>query len=120
MRQMTITVLTIAFSSMLLLGQTKKATTNVFTGEIMDSQCAAMSGHEMMMKDENAKDAKDCTVRCVQDGGKYVLYDARTKKAYSLDDQAKAKEFAGQNVKVEGTVDKNGKTIHVTGISPAS
>lgn len=106
--------------ALLALGFAQKNKSAVFSGEIMDSQCAAMSGHEMMMKDENAKDAKDCTVKCVQDGGKYALYDAKTKKAYSLDDQAKAKEFAGQNVKVEGTVDRSGKTIHVTGISPAS
>jgi hypothetical protein len=45
----------------------------------MDSQCAGMEGHAMMMKDENAKDAKDCTIKCVQDGGKYVLYDAKAK-----------------------------------------
>ena|SRR5690349_14576239 len=120
MKQIPVAVLTMAFSSMLLLGQAKITSSKVFTGEIMDSQCAAMSGHEMMMKDENAKDAKDCTAKCVQDGGKYALYDAKAKKAYSLDDQAKAKEFAGQNVKVEGTVDKSGKTIHVTAISPAS
>lgn len=120
MKQMPVAVLTIAFSSMLLLAQSKNAASKIFAGEIMDSQCAAMSGHEMMMKDENAKDAKDCTVKCVQDGGKYALYNAKTKSAYSLDDQTKAKEFAGQNVKVEGTLDKTGKTIHVTAISPAS
>ena len=120
MKQMTIAVFTIAFSSMLLSGQSKNAAGKVFTGEIMDSQCAAMNGHEMMMKDENAKDAKDCTVKCVQDGGKYALYNAETKSAYSLDDQTKAKEFAGQKVKVEGTLDKSGKTIHVTAITPAS
>jgi len=120
MKQITIAVLTIAFTSILLWGQNKNAASKVFAGEITDSQCAAMSGHEMMMKDENAKDAKDCTVKCVQDGGKYALYNAETKSAYSLDDQAKAKEFAGQKVKVEGMLDKTGKTIHVTAISPAS
>src|SRR5262244_3152869 len=104
MKQVTIGVLAIVVSSMLLLGQTKNAAGNLLTGEIMDSQCAAMSGHAMMLKDENAKDAKDCTVKCVQDGGKYVLYDSKAKSTYTLDDQNKAKEFAGQKVKVSGTL----------------
>jgi len=119
MKRVTIGLFLIVGTS-LLLGQNKHAAANVFTGEIMDSQCAGMSGHEMMMKDENAKDAKDRTIKCVQDGGKYALYDAKTKSVYALDDQAKAKDFAGQNVKVEGTLDKKSHTIHVTGISPVS
>ena len=120
MKRITIGLLAIGVSSMLLWGQSKSAPGKEFTGEIMDSQCAGMGGHEMMMKDENAKDAKDCTVKCIQDGGKYGLYDSKTKSVYTLDDQAKAKEFAGQNVKVSGTLEKKSNTIHVTGISPAS
>ena len=92
-KRITVGLLAIVFGAMLLSGQNKSAPGKVFTGEIMDSQCAGMSGHEMMMKDENPKDAKDCTIKCVQDGGKYALYDAKTKSAYSLDDQSKAKEF---------------------------
>jgi hypothetical protein len=118
MRRISFAVLSLAL--LLTLGFAQKNKAAAFTGEIMDSQCAGMSGHEMMMKDENAKDAKDCTIKCVQDGGKYALYDAKTKSVYSLDDQAKAKEFAGQNVKVEGTLDKKSHIIHVTGISPGS
>ena len=90
-----------------------------FTGEIMDSQCASMGSHEGMMKAEGAKDAKDCTLKCVQMGGKFVLYDASNKTTYQLDDQAKAKQFAGQKVKVTGS-EQGTKTIHVESISPAS
>src|ERR1043165_6872390 len=97
-------------------GQSDKA----FTGEIMDSQCAAMGSHQAMMKGEGAKDAKDCTLKCVQGGGKFVLYDASSKTAYQLDDQSKAKEFAGQKVKVTGSGDTASKTIHVQNIEPAS
>ena len=118
MKRITVGLLAIVFGAMLLSGQNKSATGKVFTGEIMDSQCVGMDGHAM--KDENAKDAKDCTIKCVQDGGKYALYDAKTKSVYSLDDQNKAKEFAGQNVTVSGTLDKKSNTIHVTAISPAS
>lgn len=97
-----------------------------FKGEIMDSQCAMNASHAEMLKKEGIgdKDANDpmvkkmCTENCVKMGGKYVLYDAASKKVYQLDDQAKPQQFAGQNVKVTGTLDKD--TIHVTDIAPGS
>ncbi|HZQ70528.1 MAG TPA: DUF5818 domain-containing protein [Terriglobales bacterium] len=97
-----------------------------FKGEIMDSQCAMNASHAEMLKKEGMgdKDANDpmvkkmCTENCVKMGGKYVLYDAASKKVYQLDDQAKPQQFAGQNVKVTGTLDKD--TIHVTDIAPGS
>ena len=99
-----------------------------FTGEIMDSQCAKNSSHAMMLEKEGMKDKdpndpmvkKMCTENCVRMGGKYVLYDAAKKKVYALDDQSKPQPFAGQNVRVTGTLDKATGTIHVTKIGPAS
>ncbi len=49
----------------------------------------------------------------------YVLKDAAG-VTYQLDDQSKAKDFSGQNVKVSGTLDSSTNTIHVSAISPAS
>ncbi len=97
-----------------------------FTGEIMDSQCAMNSSHGPMLKKEGMgdKDPNDpmakkmCTENCVKMGGKYVLYDAASKKVYKLDDQTKPQEFAGQSVKVTGSLDKSSETIHVTNIEP--
>jgi hypothetical protein len=97
-----------------------QAETRSFTGEIMDGACAAMGGHEAMMKGEGANSAKQCTDKCVQGGSKYVLYDASSKTTYQLDDQAKPKEFSGQKVKVTGTYDEASKTIHVEKIEAAS
>ena len=99
-----------------------------FTGEIMDSQCAMNASHAPMLKKEGMgdKDPNDamvkkmCTDNCVKMGGKYVLYDATSKKVYKLDDQTKPQQFAGQNVKVTGSLDKAGDTIHVTDIAPGS
>ena len=99
-----------------------------FSGEIMDSQCAKNASHEMMLKKEGMgdKDPNDpmvkamCTKNCVKLGGKYVLFDAASKTVYELDDQTKPEQFAGQKVKVTGTLDKATKTIHLTGITPAS
>jgi hypothetical protein len=87
-----------------------------FTGEIMDSQCAQMGSHENMMKQEGAKNAKECSDACVKAGGKYVLYNAATKTIYQLDDQDKAKEFSGRKVTVKGS--KSGESIHVSSIKP--
>ena len=49
------------------------------------------------------KTAKDCTLGCVKGGAKFVLYSGST--AYDLDDQTKPEAFAGQKVKVTGTLD---------------
>jgi hypothetical protein len=92
-----------------------------FTGEIMDSACAAMGSHSgMMNKEGGPKTAKACTVACVKSGAKYVLYNSTTKRTYQLDDQAKPEPFAGEKVTVMGTYDAATKTIHVTSIAPAS
>lgn len=97
-----------------------------FKGEIMDSQCSMNRSHAEMLKKEGMgdKDPNDpmakamCTKNCVKMGGKYVLYDSASKKVYQLDDQTKPEQFAGQNVKVTGTLSKD--TIHVTHIEPGS
>src|SRR5258708_28784796 len=91
-----------------------------FTGEIMDSQCAQMGSHDNMMKGEGAKNAKECTNACVKSGGKYALYDPASKHVYQLDDQKKARDFAGQKVTITGNVDSTSDSIHITNIQPGS
>jgi hypothetical protein len=54
----------------------------------------------------------------VKAGGKYVLKTSDTN--YQLDDQKKAKQFVGQQVKVNGTLDSNTSTIHVSDITSTS
>jgi cytoskeletal protein RodZ len=49
----------------------------------------------------------------------YILKDSAG-VTYQLDDQKKAKDFSGQNVKVTGTLDSSTNTIRVSAISPAS
>ena len=99
-----------------------------FSGEIMDSQCAMNRSHLQMLKKEGMgdKDPNDpmakkmCTENCVKMGGKYVLFNPATKKVYTLDDQTKPQQFAGQKVLVKGTFDKATKTIHVNDIQSAT
>jgi hypothetical protein len=89
-----------------------------FTGEIMDSQCALLGGHDKMI--QKGENEKECSMRCVSLGGKYALFDAAQKKGYQLDDQKKAAQFAGAKVTVTGTLDEATKTIKVATIKPAS
>jgi uncharacterized protein YdeI (BOF family) len=111
-------VLTMA--SVLLAVSLAAQQARTFAGEIMDSQCAAMGSHQTMMRKMGTKDANDCTDKCVEAGGKYVLYDSSTKMVYQLDDQEKAKQFSGQKVNVSGSFDRNSKTIYVTDIKRGS
>jgi hypothetical protein len=54
---------------------------------------------------------------CVKAGSKYALYDGKT--AYVLSDQKTPEKFAGQKVKVTGTLDQKSKTLQVESIAPA-
>jgi hypothetical protein len=90
-----------------------------YKGEIIDSQCAALGGHQIMEK--QGESPKDCTNRCVNmNGGKYTLFDPATKTAYQLDDQKKSAAFAGAKVSVTGTLNPATKTIHVASIKAGS
>jgi hypothetical protein len=85
-----------------------------FSGEIMDSLCAKDGSHEKMMDEMKSmgRDKNTCAIKCAQLGAKYVLYDADKKTIYVLDDQDKAEAFAGQRVRVQGTLTKSKIKIH--------
>jgi len=54
----------------------------------------------------------------VKAAGKYVL--KTSDMNYQLDDQDKAKQFVGQQVKINGTLDSSTSMIHISDISPLS
>jgi|SRR5579872_780247 len=93
---------------------------SVFTGEIMDSLCAKEGSHDKMMDEMKSmgRDKQTCAQKCVQLGAKYVLFDPEKKAVYALDDQDKAASFAGQKVRVKGTLEK--KKIRVSSIESAN
>jgi hypothetical protein len=97
----------------------RAAAPQAYSGEIMDSLCAKNGSHDKMMEEMKSMghDKKTCTVKCIQLGAKYVLYDARTHMIYALDNQEQAEAFAGQTVRVMGTLEKN--KIKVGSIEPA-
>lgn len=98
--------------------QGRGADEKTFRGEIADSQCAlnvhslSQSHKEMIeMKPEIKTDA-DCARYCVKErGGRFML---QTKdKVYKLDAQVLAEQWAGQKVKLTGTLDPKTNTITV-------
>jgi len=110
------------FAALLLLSSYVYSKEDVITvqGMIEDSQCAFNvhakgRSHELMMKSGLAgahADEKQCTLHCVKDmGGSYVL--ATKTEVYRLDDQVTPEQFAGEKVKVTGTLDPKTNTIHV-------
>ena len=107
-----LTLIGIVVLAMAGISYAQNAKPTTFTGEIMDSFCAAMGNH-------GGKPATECTGTCVKMGATYVLYNSADKTTYELDDQKKPATFAGKKVEVTGTLDKANKTIHVTGIKAA-
>lgn len=85
----------------------------IFTGEITDSFCP-QGRHIQVSKSE-----RNCVFTCVKfDGAQFVLYNSESKHIYNLDDQLRPEPFAGQEVTVTGTYDKEAKAIHVISIRP--
>ena len=115
MKQISLLTLLLAASSYVFT-QDKGGT---FAGEIMDKQCAQMGSHDNMMKTEGAKDAKECTLACVKNGGSFVLFDPQTKKVYRIDDEKKVREYAGERVQITGDYDKDADVLHITTITRA-
>jgi len=104
------TRLTIAFVALIL------AAPNVFaqakqtiTGTVTDSMCGARH----MMKN---KTAAECTRECVKEGSDFAL--ASGGKIYTLKgDKAQFDKYAGQAVKIKGTI--AGADLTVDSISPS-
>jgi hypothetical protein len=85
-----------------------------FTGTITDSMCAKADHSQMQMGPTDAA----CAMACVSiHGAEYVLYDG--KDAYMLSDQKAAEKFAGQKVRIVGTLDAKTRRIQVDSIAAA-
>lgn len=108
--------LTWSLLSGLLAGAALAATPpkQTFTGTITDSMCEKADHSQMQMGPTDAA----CAMACISvHGAMYVLYDG--KNAYTLSDQKTPEKFAGQKVRVVGTLDAKTKTIQVESITAA-
>src|SRR5215469_3470059 len=84
-------------------------TTQTFNGDVTVSICANSGSHEEMMAKmpRMGRDKATCTKQCAELGAKYVLYDQEDEKLYNLDNQANVSTFAGQRVRIAGTLEGN-------------
>jgi hypothetical protein len=94
-----------------------------FTGEIGDTQCAMNvhsmdKSHKEMLKVKSVgKTAADCTLYCIKNrGGRFVLQ--YKDKVYRLDKPELVEPYAGQKVRVIGTLDPQTESIAVRRIDP--
>lgn len=84
------------------------------TGVISDSMCKF--DHSAMIKAGHGTNAVTCTQKCVEEGNKLVLCDAKSKIVYNLSNATKVKKFAGKSVSITGHIDDQTKVIHVHSI----
>ena len=98
-------------------GHSNPAAPKTITGEVTDTICAPSGSHAAMMaKMPNmGHDSATCAKQCAQIGGKYAVIDDSTKQVYTVADQSKVEAFAGQKVRVTGTLE--GNKINVTEVN---
>jgi len=87
---------------------------DIFTGEIMDSQCAALGSHMATMKAQGFLTPTQCVLYCAHyrnPPGKYVLYDAATKTTYPLNDQERVAPYITEKVRIMGGYDAASHTV---------
>jgi hypothetical protein len=101
-------VLALAFLAAVL---TSSAADASWTGYIADSKCGAQAAND---------GARECTLKCVKAGAKYVFVNDRDKKVYAIDDQDQSKvaDHAGHHVSVKGALD--GQTLKLSSIEMAA
>lgn len=99
-------------------GQGRGSEEKTFRGEIADSQCAlnvhslTQSHKEMIAMKPEIKTDADCARFCVKErGGRFMLQ--IKDKVYKLDAQVLAEQWAGQKVKLTGTLDPKTNMITV-------
>ena len=77
-----------------------------------------MSATQSQVNTQN-QSARSFEGKITKSGDKLVLQDSSTQSSYQLDDQDKAKQYEGKNVKVMATMDPSTNTLHVVDIAPS-
>jgi hypothetical protein len=115
-KSMTRSAVYIGSAVLLLCGFTLAAAqpsgSRTFVGNVSDSACGL---HHTM-----GGNAKRCTLMCVGMGSKFVLADEAHHIVYALSDQSKARPFAGEKVRVVGTLKRSKiEVVSITAAKPA-
>jgi len=108
---------------LLFFGVSSTPSAQTFQGEISDSQCALNvhsrdSSHKDMIETNiMGSTSEECARTCVRrNGGKFVLLDKVHGRVYRVDPQTNAEKFAGKEVVVRGTYDKDADLLRAVEI----
>jgi len=103
---------------LVLSGASLGQATQVFHGEVSDSQCAlnvhslTRSHQEMLKSKEMGGTSNTCAVYCIEHLGGYLVL-AAGKDVFRLDRPDLVHGFEGRRVKISGVLDSKSNTIHV-------
>ncbi|MGH9470726.1 MAG: DUF5818 domain-containing protein [Terriglobia bacterium] len=100
---------TMLVAALLVFGCFAWSAQHVFYGTVSDSNCGAKHSRASAA-------ATECVKKCVAGGASYVLVSKG--QVYKVDPQDKFADYAGQRVRVHGTL--NGDTITAESVSPVS
>jgi hypothetical protein len=87
-----------------------------FIGFITDTECGPDHA-PMIARGGMGTNARECTLRCVEKGATFGYVDADRKRFFQLDDQDTPRPYAGQKVRIHGTLE--GDTIRIERIERA-
>jgi hypothetical protein len=106
---------------LLLAGAAHGQASNVFHGEVSDSQCAlnvhslTRSHQEMLKSKSMGGTSNTCSVYCIEHLGGYLVLSAGN-DVYRLDRSDLVHGFEGRRVVITGILDPKLKQIHVQNI----
>lgn len=95
-------------------------TSNAQEGKSSQQPPIAAQQQAPQQDEMQTQEAKPFNGTIMKEKGKLVLKDTAANISYQLDDQEKAKQFVGKQVKVTGKLDMNTNLIHVETIEAAS
>ena len=105
-----VSVLTLSFAA--FVARSAPPAKQTFRGTITDDMCPKANHSRMQMGPTDAECARACAD---VHGASFVLYDG--KNIYMLSDQQTPEKFAGQKVKVVGTLDPKTDSVQVDSIA---
>jgi hypothetical protein len=106
---------------LMLAGAAGGQATQVFHGEVSDSQCAlnvhslTRSHQEMLKSKSMGGTSNTCAVYCIEHLGGYLVLSSG-KNVYRLDRPDLVHGFEGRKVKITGALDSKANQIHVVKI----
>jgi len=83
---------------------------------VQEQQPSSQSDQLSPTQPEQSPATQTLTGTIVKDSGRYILKVSGSNTAYELDDQVRARQYEGKQVKVAGKLDAKGNSFHVVNI----